>query len=303
MTPTVLLRDKSRVEKFLVRERRQLSSYSFVNIFGWSDFFDFEFEEIHNRLCIYASHDVGCFLYLPPLGGPLEMRVVTRCFDRMDTLNKKSGVSRIENVTEDQLKFFSSADFKFFPKAYEYCYYKKDLIGLKGNTFKSKRSDLNYFVNHYSAEFKTYQSDMLEDCLKLYEQWMHAKLASSDDEVYREMLKDNQRVHALVLKNFQKLGLQGRAVMIGQKLEAYSFGYPLNDGIFCILFEVTNFKKKGLPVFIFNQFCADPVLKNFKFINVMDDFGMDNIARAKESFRPSVLLPSYVVVRKGKSQQ
>ena len=55
---------------------------------------------------------------------------------------------------------------------------------------------------------------------------------------------------------------------------------------------------KGLSVYIFSRFCADEALKKFKFINVMDDFAMANVAKTKASFKPDILTSSYVVTER-----
>ena len=68
MKDSRLLEQKSLVESFLARGLRPLSSFSFVSLFAWCDFFDFEFKMINDCLCIFAHGDSGCFLYLPPLG-------------------------------------------------------------------------------------------------------------------------------------------------------------------------------------------------------------------------------------------
>ena len=78
---------------------------------------------------------------------------------------------------------------------------------------------------------------------------------------------------------------------------AYTFGYPLNEQTFCVLFEIADLFCSGLGVFIFREFCRDAALTPYKFINVMDDFELNNIQRTKDSYRPVVLFPCYVVSR------
>ncbi len=291
---------KLRIEKFLKKKQHELSAFSFVSIFLWKDFFDFELKEIDGALCVFAKNNVGCFMYLPPLGKNLSNATVAECFKIMSGHNKGSGVSRIENVTQEDLPLFPAAEYTHFEKSGEYVYTKDDIASLKGNPFKSKRALYNYFVQNYSSSFVPFENSMHQECAALYREWADERRTQNRDDVYRQMLEENEKVHSLALKNFDMLGLMGRVVLVEGKIRAYSFGFPLNDEMFCVLFEVADLSFKGLPVFIFKEFCADPALKQFKFINVMDDFGLENIRATKLSFRPIKVIPSYVISRKGK---
>jgi len=85
-------------------------------------------------------------------------------------------------------------------------------------------------------------------------------------------------------------------VEVQGEVVAYTFGYPLNDDTFCVLFEVTDLSFKGLAAFIFSRFCSDDAVKRFEFINAMDDFEAAALTQAKMSWRPVRLEPVYTVV-------
>ena len=91
--------------------------------------------------------------------------------------------------------------------------------------------------------------------------------------------------------NHQALGLVGRVVFIDSCLKGYTFGYPLNSEIFCILFEVTDLSIKGLAQFLFRSFCQEGTA--YRWINAMDDSGLENLKRVKLSYRPVKQLASY----------
>lgn len=294
----VALNQKVLVEEYLKTENHFLSAFSFVNIFAWRDFFDFRFEVINDELCVFAHQAGACFLYLPPLGPTPSFNTIEGCFERMEEINKGNGVSRIENVHEKQLPFFPPEEFDYFKKGYEYCYYRKDLAALKGNAYKSKRNACNYFTRHYQFKFLPFDYSMGQECAHLYTRWANNRQVKYQDEIYLTMLEENKIVHRSVLRNYAELGLVGRVVMVNDGIEGYSFGFPLASDIFCVLFEIVNLEIKGLPVYVFREFCRDPQLKPFKFINVMDDFGLPQIERTKLSFQPCVLFPAYVVTRK-----
>ena len=312
---TALLERKELIQQYLREAPGLLSSFSFINIFTWQEFFQFELEVIDGNLCVFARHEAGTFLYLPPLGKNVSAKTIQTCFERMEEVNRNKGVSRIENVHAHQLPLFlpqgasrPTEEFSHYNKGYEYCYYRKDLANLTGNAYKSKRSSYNHFAKNYQFKYLPYEDAMRADCAALYQDWAKSRRpVYADNAVALQMLEENAGVHQLALRHYQELGLTGRVVTIdgreapcGSKVKAYTFGYPLNEQTFCVLFEIADLFCNGLGVFIFREFCRDAALTPYKFINVMDDFELQNIERTKNSYHPVVLLPSYTVTRKGK---
>jgi hypothetical protein len=298
MMTTTLLEEKSRIERYLQETPAQLSSFSFVNIFTWQDFFQFELEVIDGNLCVFAKHETGTFLYLPPLGKNVSTQTIQACFERMDQVNRNKAVSRVENVQAQQLSLFPPEEFSCYNKGYEYCYYRKDIAQLTGNAYKSKRSSYNHFAKNYKFKYLPYEDPMREDCAALYQRWVQSRRpACAENAVALQMLEENALVHQLALQHYKELGLTGRVVVIDNNVMAYTFGYPLNEQTFCVLFEIADLSCNGLSVFIFREFCRDAAIEPYKFINVMDDFELPNIQRTKDSYHPVVLFPCYVVSR------
>lgn len=302
MTVTSLLEKKEIFDNYLKKASLQLSGFSFVNIFIWQDFFSFDFRIIDEHLCIFARDQLGVFLYLPPLGKGSFSPAIEQCFEIMETDNRGSTLTRIENLSEEQLNNFDQDRFEFFKRADEYCYAKKDIAELKGNQYKSKRSSYNKFVKNNLFEYCRYDATMQEECLALYARWSSNRAKTSTDEIYNQMLIENQQVHRTALEHYQALALVGRVVKVEGQIKAYSFGYPLNADTFCILFEITDLEIPGLAVFIFSEICKDPTLNNYQYLNTMDDFGLPNIAQVKRSFHPQYLLPVFSVRKKEENE-
>lgn len=289
---------KCLVEKFLKGDLCRLSGHSFVNIFLWKDFFQFQFEEIDGNLCVWAENEAGKFLYLPPLGTPMSPRAVEKCFEIMRKDNSGRPVTRIENVDESQLNSFNPQKFAVTKKSDEYVYLREGIAGLTGNAYKSKRSEYNQFKKNYRFEILLFESARQTGCMDLYERWADQRLAGGREDIYRYMIEDNRTVHRMAMEHYKLLGLIGRVIVVDSEIRAYTFGYRLSDDTFCVLFEITDFNFKGLPAFIFCEFCRDPGTAEFKFINAMDDFGMENIRKTKLSFRPHKIIPVYTVTER-----
>jgi len=279
-----------------------LSPFSFVNIFAWSDFFDFNVEVIDGCLCVFASDAIGTFLYFPPIDmqGVVSCKCINGCFAVMDKVNSNRGVSRIENVPVSFLDVFQKDDFSIYMKGYEYCYYKQDIISLTGNRYKSKRSDYNYFVKNHSYHYCDFVPAMIDDCILLYQKWQANRKKKYSDDIYQNMLEENLKLHHRLLSFYDELNLIGSVVFVDDVVRAYTLGYELTEDVFCVFIEITDLLYKGLSTFIFRHFCADDRLGKYRFINAMDDSGFVGLRQAKMSFAPSIMLPLYTVSRKDK---
>lgn len=287
------------VEQALMCSQHQQSGYAFNYLFSWYKYFNFEFKLIQGFMCIFAHHDIGCFMYLPPLGeGEPSEKVIEECFAYMDKYNDDKAVARIENVESSQLGMFIKSKYKAMIKENEYVYDKKDIITLRGNMYKSKRADYNYFVTHNIFSYHPYDESMRDECLTLYDEWRSVKEEQSDDEFFSHLLEENRDVHQLIFDEYKHVGIIGRVVRIDEKIRAYTFGYKLNDSTFCVLFEITDLSIRGLASYIFSRFCEDRALEPYSYVNVMGDFGMENIKITKESYRPREIIQNYTVSRK-----
>jgi hypothetical protein len=61
------------------------------------------------------------------------------------------------------------------------------------------------------------------------------------------------------------------------------------------MYEIADSSVKGLAQFIFREFCSG--LKDYTYINIMDDSGLENIQKTKLSYRPVKIIPAYIVAR------
>ena len=235
-------------------------------------------------------------MYLPPLGEKLNQSVLNTCFQIMDQFNSSKDISRIENVEEQKLGVYRECGYTYSAKHEDYLCSRKDIAFLKGDRFKSKRSSYNYFVKHYSFEFRPYlQRDILA-CLDLYKNWARKRKEKFSDSLYQGMLEDGFSCQKLAMENYFELGLTGYVIEIKNKIVAYTFGFPINSKIFCQLFEVCDLTYQGIAQFIFSGVCQK--LSEYEYINIMDDSGLLNLRKVKLSYHPVRIVPNYIIQKK-----
>ncbi len=272
-----------------------LSVYAFENIYIWKALFDIRWLILKDCLCIFFRDKIGCFLYLPPLGKQVNGPVIDKVFAIMDRINPNKEISRIENIEEKGLTFYRDLGYQLKGKPPEYLCRRNDLVRLEGEKYKSKRAGCNYFIGHYDYEYLGFDLKYRDDCLRLYVSWMRQRQDKSQDSVYQGMLKDSLSCLKILLDNYRDLDFTGRLVKVDRKIAAFSFGFKLNNGTFCVLYEITDLSIKGLAQFLFREFCSE--LKNYYYVNIMDDSGLDNLKKVKLSYRPFKLIPAYIATR------
>jgi len=289
------LSDRELFNKHLVFARHELAAFYFANIYIWRAIFDIQWGLVEDSLCIFFRDKIGCFMYLPPLEKERHPRVIKQAFAIMDNVNKNKDISRIENIEQEDLEYYRALGYLCHQKYPDYLCLRSDLALLKGNKFKSQRASYNYFVKHYNFEASDLKLKDRAGCLNLFNFWVEERKAHCDEDIYRGMLEDNRLVITEALSNYKQLGLEGLVVKIDQQIKGFTFGYKLNKDTFCILYEITDLSIKGLAQFIFRKFSAK--LKNYDYINIMDDSGLDNLRKVKLSYKPKRLVLNFIVTR------
>lgn len=291
------LKDKKLFDCFLSLSRHELSVYAFENIYIWGKFYNISWKIIRDSLCVFFRDKFGCFLYLPVLGGEKDYTAIAEVFKIMDGININKDMSRIENVEENEILLYKDFGYECRYKSTDYVCKRADLASLQGDKFKSKRASFNYFVKHYrDSEYLPFSLKYQDACLELFELWASQRKTKLDDKVYSGMIDDSKACLNFLFDNYRGLNIVGKVVRVGGKIKAFSFGFKLNQDTFGILYEITDLSVKGLAQFVFRKFSSE--LKGFRYINIMDDSGLDNLKKVKLSYHPVKLIPAYIVTRK-----
>lgn len=290
------LRDKATFSQYLALDNHELSVYSFENIYIWKELFDISWAIIEGSLCVLFRDKIGAFLCLGPLTNKLKPQVVPEVFKILDKFNSNKEISRIENIEEKDLAFYRNLGLGASQKSSDYLCLRQDLVELKGDKFKSKRASFNYFVKNYSFEYRLFTRQDKASCFKLYQDWASKRRKNNQDVLYCGMLDDSLKTIKILLDHCEKLNYIGRVVKVEKKIKAFSFGFKLNSQTFCILYEITDLSVKGLAQFIFRELCRE--MKDYKYINIMDDSGLENLKQVKLSYHPTRLVPAFIVKRK-----
>lgn len=294
------LNDKPIFGAHAQRTCTRLSYYAFAPLYVWREHFQFYWTQLADYLCIFAKQGDDYFMPILPMPYETNSRTylnsINKASEFMLASNRNRHIARIENVPQEMISFFEKNGFRATLKETEYLYETEALAGLRGDRYKQQRHAYNGFVAKYpSAKLRPYRPADQDECLALYDRWCKTRAQKYDDSTYNAMLDDSRSAHRIGISHADALGLLGRVVRIDGEIRGYTFGYPLGGGTFCVLFEITDLGTKGLAQFIYREFCKE-LMNTYRWINAMDDSGLENLKRVKHAYHPIQLIPSYNIV-------
>jgi ribosomal protein S18 acetylase RimI-like enzyme len=285
-----------------------LSDYTFSQIFTWRNSLRLAWKIIRGHLCVFANGSGDLTLLLPPLGDTGTGAALAEAHELMDTYNAAHGVperSRVEYVSESMLARFDQTQFDAFPMGGDYVYDVARMIDLAGGDLKSKRQEKNRFARNYSHRTETYDATRhLNACLRLLQTWRDHQDAHHATEINAGTVATKRHKESLAtelaLCHAKELGLGGMVVWVAdesgnERVAGFTFGELLGDDQSSIVIEKTDLAVKGLPQFIFSEFCRLH-WSHRPLVNAGDDWGVESLAWTKKSYRPVKRLQKFALV-------
>jgi ribosomal protein S18 acetylase RimI-like enzyme len=309
----VELADAPALTRYFASLAEPLSDYTFSQLFTWRNSLRILWKEIRGHLCVFANGTGDLTLLLPPIGDTGSDGALAAAFELMDDYNAVHGAphrSRVEYVSDELLARFGRENLDVQPMGADYVYDVRRMIDLAGGDLASKRQAKNRFCRNYQYRVETYDPARHRDeCVRLLDLWksqqdVHHALAPDSDTSALKRHKESLAT-ALCLDSAGELGLRGLVVHVndanepgasadGWTLRGFTFGELLGRDQSSITIEKTDLGIKGLPQFIFSDFCRREWADR-PFVNVGDDWGVETLAWTKMSYRPVRMLKKHVV--------
>ena len=165
---------------------------------------------------------------------------------------------------------------------FDYLYHTRDLAKLQGIKFHKKRNHLNYFKEHYQYVTKTITSDHTSDVYRVL------------NTLKQQSYADYEAIKNVIL-HFEKLPLFGRITYVDDVPVAFVIAeYRNNQKVVIVHFEKADIRYRGLYQYI-NQEFATQLPDHCSLINREQDLGEEGLRKAKQTYRPIMLLKKYRV--------
>lgn len=308
---------KTKMELYLKELNIDISDYTFAANFIWLAGPSGFYTVLHDCFCLFVLNGSELSMLLPPIGKKENTyAAIEECFQIMNENNTSIHYSRIDYVYEELLEGFVEhleegtvifdllQDYLIEKKLVDYVYQADDLIELKGNTYHTKRNEINKFRKAYpDVVVETLDSEKHGDnILLLFNKWVSDRvkfMPKEEADPFLEGIFQERMAIKRMLKHYKELDLIGLVLLINEELKGFTVGEKINDHTASVIIEKTDFEVLGCAQYLFREFSK--VLKGeygCNWINVGDDMGFENLKKVKMSYRPDRLIPKYTIYQK-----
>jgi hypothetical protein len=305
------------MDKYLSKLEVDLSDYTFAANYIWLANSSGFYAIINKCFCLFIMTGGELTMLLPPLGKKKNVTdAMIKCFEVMNANNSSPYYSRIDYVQASMIEeFVQSADeaesmfqmlenYLVEKKLVDYVYEVNALIELRGNSYHTKRTEINKFMKSY-PDYVVEQLESAkhkEEIMHLFNKWVSDRvkyMPKEEAEVFLEGIHQERHAIKQMFKHYDELSLIGLVIYINGELKGFTVGERISKDTATVIIEKTDFEVLGCAQFIFREFSK--MLKEryeVKYINVGDDMGFENLRKVKMSYRPFKLVPKYTIYQK-----
>ncbi len=235
--------------------------------------------------------------FLPPAGDWSNLPKLSKALELMDKISETEGSKLwLRRIPVRLVQALQEIDpglvFIEDRRTFDYIYRSRDLIRLEGRKYHAKRNHLHQFERKYDWEYQRIDRTALEECLALDAEWFNIK------DAFSRKCSDEEKAMAMVMNNYEKLGVNGGVIRVDGKIQAIAVGERLKDDTAVIHIEKANIDYDGIYAVINRQFAAD-FGANFLFINREEDLGIEGLRKAKLSYQPVRMIEKFSGERNG----
>ncbi|MCL1874188.1 MAG: phosphatidylglycerol lysyltransferase domain-containing protein [Clostridiales bacterium] len=279
---SITIEDKALFQYYLADHYYETITFNFTSLFLWQHWDNYRFAENQGSLwvqCDFSSR----IAFLPPIA-PDEPTILAATEAMIDWCASNNLPFFIIEGTEFHSQLYQKAwpgrfSYADFPYGDNYIYRVKDLVDLKGNKYRNKRNHVYHFLREYpNYQFLPLDKNLIQPCRQLTDNWVSRHKPS-------ETIMAEYKGLQLLFDHYDDLGCLGAAIIIDDKLEAFTVGEKLNHDTFMIQAEKANPDKHGIYQAI-NQFFLRDYAKDYIYVNRAEDMDEPGVRQAKQTYHP-----------------
>ncbi len=280
--------DKGKLLPFLKAADELTCELSFINLLIWQQLYN-NCYCIEDGVLFLKSYDENIETYSLPLGDVKDgmQKIINHC-GKLPAIWAQEGkrFNQFKNLFGDLYDIFESRN------EFDYIYSAQDLINLSGKKYHSKRNHISAFSKQFNWHYEDITENNINGVKKCAQIWYSDYGDDMDEELKAEMAGVN-----LMLDNMDFFGLEGGAIIVDEKVVAFTLGSAVNDQVYNIHIEKAIFGFETAYTVINREFAARNA-QNFRYINREDDLGIEGLRKSKLSYKPEILLPKYICTPK-----
>lgn len=301
---SITLDDKELFDQYVYSFTYDISCINFTCLYMWRKFNKLTYEVINDYLCIAGEIQNKPFTLPPLTKKDYDQAQLTETLDILHSYFKRENKPFLLKLVPKHLNNLIDTthpgkyEFHADRDNFDYVYLTENLITLKGRKLHSKKNHWNYFMKNIPHEYVPLTKDLIDGSMDLVKELKEGPYT----DLQLSLLDSEEEAIYEALSNMDKLKFKGGAIIINDKVEAFTFGEPLNSDTMVVHIEKANSNFRGLYQGINQQFCQREC-GDFKYVNREEDMGFEYLRKAKKSYRPVKMIEKYDVtlVEEGKN--
>ncbi len=279
------LNDKEQYTPYWEALPQHSMDYSFVNIWGWCQYFHLEWA-FGDNLC-WLKQKQNNILWAPVGAWESVDWHAEKCLQKGATLVRvpERLVHILQKAMPERVSVEESRG------QWEYIYNTDDLTALSGNRFHKKRNHVNAYKKHYGEpDYRVITETNIEDVLRLQDEWCQWHECSNSHALQAE----NEAINR-VLSHWEDMDtLVGGTIYVDNELVAFSVGEILGDDTLGVHYEKGRTGFRGVYQTINNTFVKHAGTGSL-YVNRAQDLDEEGLRHAKSSYLPVDFLRKYTV--------
>ncbi len=283
----ISLAHKERYATILKKSPQRSADRFFANLYIWNEVYHQEiaFGEDTAFIRFGKAND---YHYLPPVGGDLQTAAALLLASEPALSFAAATEAEAEWLLAAYPGTFSVTEARDFA---DYLYDATALANLAGKKLHAKRNHINAFTAAHDWMIRPLTPDDLGHCLQIFDGWASMQAGAS--------VKNERRATERAFAAFDELELEGAILCVDGKTAAFTVGSVSGDTL-DVHFEKALPDLAGAYPVINREFVRMMLRKHpdLALVNREDDMGLENLRRAKLSYRPALLLRKFTLTKK-----
>lgn len=287
-------KDKAIFDEFYGSRYCENAEYTFTNLFMWRDMLNLQWAIEDEVLYVFSSNEEN-FSAWQPIGSQDKMQdAITKILQVAEENrgDKEFMFVVVEKSFADELARYPHAKFNISADRnnFDYVYLAQDLINLSGRKFHGKKNHLNAFKKEYpDAKYLPITEEIIPQCREQLNIWYETHKRANPDDPF--ICYEQAAIHE-IFDHFDAFKLKGGAILIDNKVVAFTFGEKLNSDTAVIHVEKADPTIRGIYVAI-NQSFVENAWADMIYINREEDMGIEGLRKAKNSYRPIKMIEKF----------
>ena len=287
-------KDKEVFDKYFNSRYCENAEYTFTNLYMWREMLNLQWAVEDEVLYIFSSNE-KYFSSWQPIGAQEKMQeAITKILQvaKENRGDKQFMFVVVEKIFAEELEKYPHAKFNitFDRDNFDYVYLAQDLINLSGRKFHGKKNHLNAFKKEDpDAKYLPITEEIIPKCREELNIWSETHKRANPDDPF--IGYEQAAIHE-IFDHFDKFKLRGGAILLDNRVVAFTFGEKLNSDTAVIHVEKADPNIRGIYVAI-NQNFVENEWSDMIYINREEDMGIEGLRQAKESYRPIKMIEKF----------